>query len=235
METEHPGKQANIELDALRSRVLRMGEQVEQQLIHALDGLASGDISLLDRVIEGGRVCNAVGGNIDEDCAQLMMRHPSTPKALRFVTAMVNTIADLERIGDEAKSIAHTSKHIHTLRRPQLPGYGAVRSAATVTLDMLRRVLEAFDHQEVDAAARIAREEEGTVHSEFRSVVRLLATFMMEGQRTLPASLDTLFVALSIQRIGDHAGNIAEHVVYMLGGRNRRHTRGKEMGLAAQG
>ncbi len=225
-------EEPNLRLETLRSRVLRMGEKVEQQLIHTLDGLASGDIALLDRMIEGDREINAMEAGIDEACTHLLVQRQRAPGALRFSTAVVNIISDLKRIGDEAKNIAHTSKRIHASGRPQLPGYRTVRSAANVTLGMLRKVLDAFARQEVNAAAQVARED-SAVHHEFRSVVRLLATFMMEGRRAIPASVDILFVAMSIQRIGDHAGNIAEHVVNMAGVGHVRHTlRGEESILA---
>lgn len=230
MQTEETG----LWLDALRSRVLRMGERIEQQLIHTLDGLASGDVALLDRVIEDDWKDEVVAADLDHVCSCALTQQQDGIGTLRFATAVANIISDLERIGSETKSIAQTSKRIHANAHPRLPGYRAVRSAASITLAMLRKVLDAFARQEVSAAAQVARED-GVVRSEFRSVVRLLATFMMEGMRAIPASVDVLFVAMSIQRIGDYAANIAEHVVNMATSRHIAPGLGEGLGIRAVG
>lgn len=230
MRTEETG----LWFDALRSRILRMGERIERQLIHTLDGLASGDVALLDKVIEDDWKDEVVASDLDRVCSCALIQRQDGIGTLRFATAVANIISDLERIGDETKSIAQTSKRIHANTHPRLPGYRAVRSAASITLGMLRKVLDAFARQEVSAAAQVARED-GVVRSEFRSVVRLLATFMMEGMRAIPVSVDVLFVAMSIQRIGDYAANIAEHVVDMTASRHMASGQRESLGVRAVG
>ena len=220
---EHISKQFDAELEAVRSRVLQMGGLVEEQIVKAVDGLASGDLEALDRVIEDDHRVNAMEVGLDESCSQIIARRQPAASDLRLVMAIIKTITDLERIGDEAEKIARMAKLIHEAERAHLPRL-ELKHVANLALSMLRKALDAFARLDVDSALQVVKQDRG-VDDEFRSILRQLITFMMEDPRTISRCLETLFVAKAIERIGDHAKNMAEYVVYMVEGRDVRHTR----------
>ncbi len=222
---EHISKQFDAELEAVRSRVLQMGGLVEEQIVKALDALASGELAVLDRVIEDDRRVNAMEVGLDESCSQIIARRQPAASDLRLVMAIIKTITDLERMGDEAEKIARMGKLIHEGERQHMPRL-ELKHVANLALSMLRQALDAFARLDVDAALRVVKQDRG-VDDEFRSILRQLITFMMEDPRTITRSLEILFVAKAIERIGDHAKNMAEYVVYMVEGRDVRHTVGE--------
>ena len=223
---EHISKQFDAELEAVRSRVLQMGGLVEEQIVKAVDGLASGDLAALDRVIENDHRVNAMEVGLDESCSQIIARRQPAASDLRLVMAIIKTITDLERIGDEAEKIARMAKLIHEAERAHLPRL-ELKHVASLALSMLRQALDAFARLDVDSALQVVKQDRG-VDDEFRSILRQLITFMMEDPRTISRCLETLFMAKAIERIGDHAKNMAEYVVYMVEGRDVRHTRDEE-------
>ena len=220
---EHISKQFDAELEAVRSRVLQMGGLVEEQIVKAVDGLASGDLAALDRVIEDDHRVNAMEVGLDESCSQIIARRQPAASDLRLVMAIIKTITDLERIGDEAEKIARMAKLIHEAERAHLPRL-ELKHVASLALAMLRKALDAFARLDVESALQVVKQDRG-VDDEFRSILRQLITFMMEDPRTISRCLETLFMAKAIERIGDHAKNMAEYVVYMVEGRDVRHTR----------
>jgi phosphate transport system protein len=220
---EHISKQFDAELEAVRSRVLQMGGLVEEQIVKAVDALASGDIAVLDRVIEDDHRVNAMEVGLDESCSQIIARRQPAAGDLRLVMAIIKTITDLERIGDEAEKIARMAKLIHAAERQHMPRL-ELKHVASLALSMLRQALDAFARLDVNAALQVVKQDRG-VDDEFRSILRQLITFMMEDPRTITRCLEILFVAKAIERIGDHAKNMAEYVVYMVEGRDVRHTR----------
>jgi phosphate transport system protein len=223
---EHISKQFDAELEAVRSRVLQMGGLVEEQIVKAVDGLASGDLAALDRVIEDDHRVNAMEVGLDESCSQIIARRQPAASDLRLVIAIIKTITDLERIGDEAEKIARMAKLIHEAERVHLPRL-ELKHVANLALAMLRKALDAFARLDVASALQVVKQDRG-VDDEFRSILRQLITFMMEDPRTISRCLETLFMAKAIERIGDHAKNMAEYVVYMVEGRDVRHTRDEE-------
>ena len=220
---EHISKQFDAELEAVRSRVLQMGGLVEDQIVKAVDALASGDIAVLDGVIEDDHRVNAMEVGLDESCSQIIARRQPAASDLRLVMAIIKTITDLERIGDEAEKIARMAKLIHAAERQHMPRL-ELKHVASLALSMLRQALDAFARLDVNAALLVVKQDRG-VDDEFRSILRQLITFMMEDPRTITRCLEILFVAKAIERIGDHAKNMAEYVVYMVEGRDVRHTR----------
>jgi phosphate transport system protein len=220
---EHISKQFDAELEAVRSRVLQMGGMVEEQIVKAIDALASGDIAVLDRVIEDDHRVNAMEVGLDESCSHIIARRQPAAGDLRLVMAIIKTITDLERIGDEAEKIARMGKLIHGAERIMPPRL-ELRHVAGLALSMLRKALDAFARLDVNAARQVVKQDR-SVDDEFRSILRQLITFMMEDPRTITYCLEILFVAKAIERIGDHAKNMAEYVVYMVEGRDVRHTR----------
>jgi phosphate transport system protein len=218
---EHIAKQFDVDLGNIRTRVLQLGGLVEKQIVQAMTALETGDIGLADQVIEQDHQVNRSEVELDEACTHIIARRQPTASDLRTIMMVVKTITDLERIGDEAKKIAKKARSLHaadTSFRPRVP----LQHAAALALDMLRKALDAFARNDATAAAQIARQDQ-EVDAEFKAIMRQLITFMMEDPRTITPALDVLFIAKSIERIGDHAKNLSEYVVYMAKGRDVRH------------
>jgi phosphate transport system protein len=218
---EHIAKQFDVDLSNIRTRVLQLGGLVEQQIVQAMSALERGDVGLADQVIAQDHLVNRYEVELDEACTHIIARRQPTASDLRTVMMVVKTITDLERIGDEAKKIAKKARALHGADTPFLPRV-PLQHAATLALEMLRKALDAFARTDATAAAQIARQDK-EVDAEFKAIMRQLITFMMEDPRTITPSLDVLFIAKSIERIGDHAKNLSEYVVYMAKGRDVRH------------
>jgi len=221
--SEHLSKQYDLDLGSIRSRVLAMGGLVESQIRRALDAFATGDLALSDEVIAADHRVNAMEVALDGDCSQLIVRRQPAAYDLRMIFAITKTVTDLERIGDEAQKIARMAKNIH---ERGLDGRSArvveIRHAADIALSMLRRALDAFARLDVNAAAGVIRDDPA-IDSEFRSILRQLITYMMEDPRTISGALDSVWTAKAIERIGDHAKNMAEQVIYIVRGTDVRH------------
>ena len=219
---EHTSKQFDAELENVRSRVLQMGGLVEEQIIRAMDALGSGDMPLIEKVIADDHRVNAMEVDLDELCSHIIARRQPAAVDLRLLITVIKTITDLERIGDEAEKIGRMAKLIHTAERQHMPrldlGHVAERALA-----MLRQSLDAFARLDVSEAMRVVKLD-SEVDEAFRAIMRQLITFMMEDPRTITRSLEILFIAKAIERIGDHAKNMAEYVIYMVKGRDVRHT-----------
>ncbi|HEX5339047.1 MAG TPA: phosphate signaling complex protein PhoU [Gallionella sp.] len=219
---EHISRQFDTELEAIRANVLQMGGLVESQIKSAVESLVSGDVALMTRVIEEDHRVNAMEVKIDESCTQVIARRQPTASDLRLVMTVVKTITDLERIGDEAEKIARMAKMLSQKHGLVIPRYNEIKHASEIAVDMLRKSLDAFARLDVAMAAKVVRQDD-MVDEEFRAIMRYLITFMMEDPRTISTSLEILFVAKAIERIGDHAKNISEYVIYMVKGRDVRH------------
>jgi phosphate transport system protein len=222
-QTVHTSKRYDAELEAVRASVLQMGGLVEQQIVQALQALSNGDVRLADRVVDQDHGVNALEVAIDEDCSQIIARRQPAAGDLRMVMTVIKTITDLERIGDEADKIARMAKLIHTSDRLYAPRLADIKHVADLALDMLRKALDAFARLDTAAAVEVLRQDV-QVDESFRAIIRQLITHMMEDPRTISASLEILFVAKAAERIGDHAKNMAEYVVYMVKGKDVRHT-----------
>ncbi|MBI3524508.1 MAG: phosphate signaling complex protein PhoU [Betaproteobacteria bacterium] len=218
---EHIVKQFDTDLENIRTRVLQMGGLVEQQIVKAMEGLAEGDMVLIEQTIDNDDLVNRHEVELDEACTNVIARRQPTAVDLRMVMMVVKTITDLERIGDEAKKIAKVARGIHSAATHFVPRI-ELRHVASLAVEMLRKALDAFARLDLTAAAQVVRQDQ-EVDAEFKSIMRQLITFMMEDPRTITRSLDYLFVAKSIERIGDHSKNISEYVVYMAKGRDVRH------------
>ncbi|TCV84332.1 phosphate signaling complex protein PhoU [Sulfurirhabdus autotrophica] len=225
---EHIFKQFDADLEAVRSQVLKMGGLVEEQIIHAIDALATGNTELADQVIANDHRVNALEVAIDEDCSHIIARRQPTAGDLRIVMMIVKTITDLERIGDEAAKIARMTKLIYSKDAVSAPRFLEIKHMGNLVLEMLRKSLDAFARLEVSSAGQIARQDI-QVDEEFRLVLRHLITFMMEDPRTISVAIDILFAAKAIERMGDHAKNMSEYVVYMVKGKDVRHTTPEEI------
>jgi phosphate transport system protein len=220
--SEHTSKQYDAELESVRERVLLMGELVGRQVRLSIDALIRSNVELMDRIIDEDHHVNALEVGIDESCAQIIARRQPTAVDLRMVIMIIKTITDLERIGDEAKKIAIAAKTLSQRKNLTMPRFDKIKHVTDLTLDMLLQSLGAFAKLDISAVAHVVRQDE-QVDEEFRAFIRYLVTFMMEDPRTISSALEILFVAKSIERIGDHAKNMSEYVVYMVKGRDVRH------------
>jgi phosphate transport system protein len=228
MQTEHTYKQYDAELEAVRAKVLQMGGLVEQQIVNALESLVSVNPKLAQEVMEVDQQVNALEIQVDEDCSHIIARRQPAASDLRMIMMVVKTITDLERIGDEATKIARVTQKIYESDRMYKPRFNEIKTMVTLVREMLRTSLDAFARLDVTRTVEVARQDE-QVDEQFRAAMRQLITFMLEDPRTISMSLEVLFVAKAIERIGDHAKNIAEYVVYMVKGKDVRHTSVDEM------
>ena len=229
---EHISKQFDAELEGVRTRVLHMGGVVEEQIIKAIDGLASGNMTTIEQVIADDHRVNSLEVELDESCSQIIARRQPAAGDLRLIIAIIKTITDLERIGDEAEKIARMAKLTHNGERQHMPKL-ELAHVANLAVGMLRKSLDAFARLDSKAAAQVVQQDV-LVDDEFRSILRQLITFMMEDPRTITHSLEILFVAKALERIGDHAKNMSEYVVYMVEGRDVRHLRPAPDGAVTQ-
>ena len=221
---EHSSKQYDHDLEAIRSNVLMMGGIVETQFTDAMTCFRVGDVEAAERVIAEDDAVNQLEVSLDDACSHLIVRRQPTANDLRTVMATFKVITDLERIGDEAAKIARMAKNLHLRGMVSVNHFETVRTIASETSDMLHDALDAFARLDgKQALALIARD--AIIDREFNYIMRNLITFMMEDPRTISAALDTLWVAKAIERIGDHAKNIAEYVIYVVEGKDIRHTR----------
>ena len=223
MATEHLSKQYDSELETLRSGVLQMGGLVESQIRAAIDAFATGSQDLINQVVAAEFRVNECEVSIDNDCSHIIVKRQPAAGDLRLIMAISKTVTDLERIGDEAEKIARMSKQIHDRGRTDLQRFANIRHAADIALSMLRQSLDAFARLDTAQAASIIRQDVA-IDTEFRSILRQLITFMMEDPRTISTALEIVWIAKAVERIGDHAKNIAEDVIYIVKGTDVRHT-----------
>jgi len=220
---KHISRQFNIELQNIHSRVLEMGGLVQKQLADALLALSDNDAGLAERVINNDEVINGVESSIDESCVQILARRQPAAGDLRMVIAVVKTITDLERIGDEAKRVARmASNKADQIYRLQAPIVTGVQHLGKQAQEMLQRSLDAFARMDVETAVKVARDDD-KVDIEYSGLIRQLITYMIEDPRSIPAALDIMWAARALERIGDRSRNICEYVVYFVKGKDIRH------------
>lgn len=221
-ENVHFSSQFDEDLSQLRNDVLRMGSLVEKQVIAAIDAYKSGDTTRVSNIAENERTVNELEKAIDDDCTRLIAKRQPTASDLRLVFGIIKIVTDLERVGDEAKKIARGVRRIREAGYfPADYGTG-VRYIAESVLEMVCESLDSFGRLDSVLAESVIRAD-AEVDSAFKSVVRQSITHMMEDPRTITASMEILAIARAVERIGDHAKNIAEHVVFIDDGRDIRH------------
>lgn len=221
---EHSSKQYDQELEGIRSKVLLMGGMVETQFEEALNCFRVGDSAKAEKVMADDHAVNQLEVSLDDACSHLIVKRQPAANDLRTVMATIKVITDLERIGDEASKIARTAKSLHERGVTGFAHYDIIRTIGKGTSDLLHDALDAFARLDGKQAMQIIAGDEIIDH-EFRTILRNLITFMMEDPRTISPALDTLWVAKAIERIGDHAKNIAEYVIYVVEGRDIRHSK----------
>ena len=224
MGTDHTSKQFDNDLEALRSQVLQMGGLVESQVRGAIQAFSSGNLALADQIVATEVRVNAFEVQIDTDCSHIIVRRQPAATDLRLIMAVTKTVTDLERIGDEAHKVARMARQIHERGVVDMGHFANIRHTGDVAVNMLRQALDAFARLDVEDAGRIIAEDRA-IDVEFKAVIRQLITYMMEDPRTISTALDIIWIAKAIERIGDHAKNICEQVIYIVRGTDIRHTK----------
>ncbi len=219
-DNHHTSKNFDLELESLRTRVLQMGGLAEQQVRRAIDGLYSGDTPLLEAVIRDDDRVNQMEIEIDALCNQVIAKRQPTAIDLRMIVSVLKAISDIERVGDKARKIARHGLSLAGQSKPTLNI--ELGHMADTALRMLRLSLDGFARLDVSLVTE-AMHLDQTVDAEYQAVARQLITYMMEDPRTITHALDILSIAKAIERIGDHATNIADYVIYMIKGLNVRH------------
>jgi phosphate transport system protein len=226
--TQHISGQFNAELESLRNHMLEMGGKVEQQLSNAIEALVNMDSGRAELIINLDHEVNQMEMNIDDQCSSILARRQPAASDLRLVVAIIKVNTDLERIGDEAAKVARQAVRLSEAGNSP-SNFVEIRHIGTHVADMLRRSLDAFARLDVDMAVDVVKNDT-VVDREYGSALRSLMTFMMEDPRSIGSIINEMWALRSLERIGDHASNIAEHVVYLVRGQDVRHGRLEELG-----
>lgn len=219
---QHISRRFNEDLERVRNRVLQMGGFVEQQVAQAVTSLVDGDTRLGEEVTRGDHKVNHMEVSIDEECSRILATRAPAASDLRLIVAIIKTITDLERIGDEAEKIAYIASRLAAMERPA-NRYREIKHLGRLVSEMVHDSLDAFARLDAQAALKVARDDR-VIDEEYESIQRQCMTFMMEDPRNIGRALDVMWVVRALERIGDHAKNICEYVVYMVHGKDIRHT-----------
>lgn len=219
---QHISRRFNEDLEHVRNAVLNMGGLVEAQFDNAITALAEGDSELGLEVAKDDYKVNRMEVTIDEQCSRILATRAPTASDLRLIIAVIKTITDLERIGDEAEKIGTLAARLATVERPST-NYREIRNLAEHVKLMIRGTLDAFARLDAKEALRVVKADD-VVDEEYESIYRQGITFMMEDPRTISRVMDTTWAARSLERIGDHAKNICEYVIFMVHGKDIRYT-----------
>lgn len=220
--TDHISRRFNAELEDLRNSVLKMGGLVETQLSKAISAIVSGDSALGLKVANDDYQVNALEVAIDEECSRILATRAPAAGDLRLIVAIIKTITDLERIGDEAEKIGFLASKLAAMDRP-VDSYRELKNLGNHVLQMVRDAMNAFARLDVESSMTVVREDEH-VDEEYEAIARQCITYMMEDPRSVKRVMNVTWAARALERIGDHAKNICEYTIYMVEGRDVRHT-----------
>ena len=220
--TDHISRRFNKDIEDLRNTVLSMGGLVETQLSRAIAAIVSGDSELGLQVANDDYKVNNLEVDIDEECSRILATRAPAAGDLRLIVAIIKTITDLERIGDEAEKIGFLASKLAGMDRPA-DSYRELKNLGSHVSHMLRDAMNAFARLDVAEALEVVKEDE-LVDDEYDAITRQCITFMMEDPRSIKRVMNVTWAARSLERIGDHAKNICEYVIYMVEGRDVRHT-----------
>ncbi|MDN3522827.1 phosphate signaling complex protein PhoU [Halomonas ramblicola] len=220
--SQHISRQFNQELEELKTHLMAMGGLVEKQVQDAVAALLESDSALGRQVVDNDRAVNDMQIKIDEECTQVLARRQPTASDLRLVLAVIRAASDLERIGDEASKIARNACELIDADNGSR-GFVEVRMISEHVRRMVRDALTSFARFDTELALKLVHEDE-EVDNEYQSAMRSLMTFMMEDARSISPVLSLMWILRALERIGDHANNLAEYVVYLVKGMDIRHT-----------
>lgn len=223
----HISQRFDDELDAVKSQLTEMGGIVEKQVSDAIRSLLDADALLAEKVVKKDKSINTLEVSIDEDCALILARRQPAARDLRLVLSIIKTTTDLERIGDEADKMA--TQAINLAEEGKAPhGYVEIRHIGQHVSKMLSQALDCFVRQDVELALRVAQEDKA-VDLEYGTALRAMMTYMIEDPRSITRVMSIMWSLRALERIGDHARNIAEHVIYLVKGDDVRHLGLKKM------
>jgi len=223
----HISQRFDDELDAVKSQLTEMGGIVEKQVSDAIASLLDADALLAEKVVKKDKSINTLEVSIDEDCALILARRQPAARDLRLVLSIIKTTTDLERIGDEADKMA--TQAINLAEEGKAPhGYVEIRHIGQHVSKMLSQALDCFVRQDVELALRVAQEDKA-VDLEYGTALRAMMTYMIEDPRSITRVMSIMWSLRALDRIGDHARNIAEHVIYLVKGDDVRHLGLKKM------
>jgi phosphate transport system protein len=229
---QHISGQFNADLEAIRNHMMSMGGLVERQVNHAVQAICSGDTQLADDVIRREDDVDKAEVAIDNECTQILVRRQPAASDLRMVLAVSRVVRDLERIGDEASKIAIHTLEVKDTKNPQFCQQ-AMRYMGEEVVKMISGALDAFARHDVEGAIEVVRTDK-LVDKQYASALRELITYMMEDPRAIGQAINILWILRAIERIGDHARNISEQVIYLVSGTDVRHSSLTEMEETAQ-
>jgi len=220
--THHISQQYNIELDDIRTHLSEMGGMAQRQVNDAIAALVDADIDKAEQVVRADSSVNMMEMSIDEECVRILARRQPAASDLRLVIAVTKAITDLERVGDEASKIARQA--IALTNEGTAPrGYVEVRHIGGYVSKMLQDALDAFARLDMDLAHEVVQMDR-TVDLEYSTAMRELVTYMMEDPRSITRVLNIMWTLRALERIGDHARNLAQYVIYLVNGEDVRHT-----------
>jgi len=219
--SQHISKQFDNELENIRERVLVMGGLVEQQLFNALKALTESEVEFAEGVIKKEPEVNRLEVSIDEDCTKILAKRQPAARDLRLVMAVIKTITDLERVGDEAEKVAKMAIDLIEKQGPK-SYYVGINAMGNHVRNMVHDALDAFARMDTKSALRVAGEEPKSDEM-YVAILRQLITYMMEDPRNITGTIDVVWTARALERIGDHARNICEYVIYFVEGKDVRH------------
>ncbi len=222
----HISEKFNAELDEVKSHLLEMGGKVERQLHAAVESLVTRDSGVAEEIIHKDHEVNEMEMRIDDECATILARRQPAASDLRLIITVIKINTDIERIGDEATKVARQALRL-VEENVSPTNYVEVRAIGMHVAALLRRALDAFARLDLEQAIQVVKED-NDVDKEYGSAMRSLVTFMMEDPRDIGAVLNEMWALRSLERIGDHAANIAEHVIYLVRGRDVRHHKSLE-------
>lgn len=226
-QTPHISKAFDKDLESIRTQVLEMGGLAEQQLLNGLSALVENDLELAESVIETEYRINGMEVSIDEECTKILARRQPAARDLRLVMAVSKTITDLERVGDEAQKLAKMTIDLSQKQGPK-SYYVGINSMGNHVCKMLRGALDAFARVDSKAALDVAgREPESD--DQYAALLRQMITYMIEDPRSITSVIDAIWCARALERVGDHARNICEYVIYFVEGKDVRHISLEEM------
>ena len=230
---QHISHQFNEDLEHLRTKLLEMGGLVENQLKDAIKAIETADGALAEKVIKTENEVDRREVALDQECIALLARRQPAASDLRLVIMVTKATRDLERMGDEANKIAKMAIALNEDGGDSARGYVELRHLGSNVIRIVGRVLDSFARYDVDAALEVVREDKN-IDIEYKSAMREMITYMMEDPRSISRVMNVMWALRALERIGDHARNIAEHVIYLVHGMDLRHIPLSEMEKALE-